>query len=123
MPIYEYRCRRCGLKNTFLVLNLSQPPALICRQCGGTDLEKLVSRIAVLRSEEDRLEDLAESPDLGGVDENDPRSVARWMKKMGREMGEDLGPELDQSLDEAAQEGEAVSGAKDEGGPEPSEAD
>jgi len=116
MPIYEYRCRACGRKNTSLVLNISSPPPLVCRYCGGTNLEKLVSRIAILRSEEDRLGNLVDSADMSGVDENDPRSVARWMKKMGREMGEDLGEELDQSLEEAAEEGEGGAlEAKDEG--------
>jgi len=124
MPIYEYRCRACGRKNTSLVMNVSSPPPLVCRFCGGRDLEKLVSRIAILRSEEKRLESLANSADSAGLDENDPGSVARWMKNMGREMGEDLGEDLDQSLEEAAEEGKGgVAGPKEEGESGPSETD
>ena len=37
---------------------------------------------------------------LGDLDENDPKSVARWMKKMGKEMGEDFGDDLDQAVRE-----------------------
>jgi len=33
---------------------------------------------------------------LGDLDENDPRSLARFMRKMGDEMGEELGPEFDE---------------------------
>jgi hypothetical protein len=33
---------------------------------------------------------------FGDVDENDPKSLARAMKKMGQEMGEDLPPEFDE---------------------------
>jgi len=52
--------------------------------------------VAVLRSEESRLEDLADPSNLAGLDEEDPKSMARWMRKMSREMGEDLGPEFDE---------------------------
>jgi hypothetical protein len=35
---------------------------------------------------------------LDGVDEDDPRSVARWARDMQRQTGEDLGPEFDSAL-------------------------
>jgi hypothetical protein len=78
-----------------------------CRKCGSRDLEKLVSRVAVSRSEESRTESLADPSKLGGIDENDPRSIARWMKKMGQEMGEDAGEDFEQSIDEAMEEAES----------------
>jgi len=34
------------------------------------------------------------------VDENDPKSVARWLRSAREEMGEDLGPEFDEAMDE-----------------------
>lgn len=49
-----------------------------------------MSRFATPQSEESRLESLADPANLGGLDESDPRSVARLMKKMGKEMGEDV---------------------------------
>jgi len=52
--------------------------------------------VAVVRSEESHLEDLADPSSLAGLDENDPKSIARWMRKMSKEMGEDLGPEFDE---------------------------
>jgi hypothetical protein len=53
------------------------------------------------RSEESRLDALADPSSLAGLDENDPKSMARFMRKMGREMGEDLGGEdFDQMVDE-----------------------
>jgi len=30
---------------------------------------------------------------MTGVDEKDPRSLAKWMKRMGREMGEEMSDE------------------------------
>jgi len=80
-------------------------------------MEKLVSRIATLRSEESRLDRLADPARMAGVDENDPRSVARWMKTMGREMGEEAGENFDEDVDRAVEEaGDAEEGG--EGGSE-----
>ena len=53
------------------------------------------------RSEESRLDSLADPSSLSGIDENDPKSMARWMRKMGREMGDEMGGEdFDQMVDE-----------------------
>jgi len=83
-----------------------------CRKCGSTNLEKLISRVSVSRSEESRLENLADPSKLSGLDEKDPKSIARWMKTMGKEMGEDMGEDFDQSIEEAMEE----DGAKGEEG-------
>jgi putative FmdB family regulatory protein len=95
MPIYEYRCRQCGQKSSFLLLSIKSQFEARCQHCGSTDLVRLISRVAVLKSEEERLESLADPSRLGDLDENDPQSLARWMKKFGREMGDELGPEED----------------------------
>jgi len=52
--------------------------------------------VRVIRSEESRLDDLSDLDNLPDLDENDPRSLGRWMRKMGEEIGEDLGPEFDE---------------------------
>jgi putative FmdB family regulatory protein len=83
MPIYEYRCEECGTSSTFLVLK-PQGFAPVCKKCGGQRLTRLISRVAVLHSDEARMERLADPSRLGDLDENDPRSMARWMKRMGR---------------------------------------
>ena len=111
MPIYEYRCADCGRKTTVITLAVGAAVEPVCRRCGGRSLTKLVSRVAVRRSEESRLESLADPSSLSGLDENDPKSVAKWMKRMGREMGEEAGEdfdaEVDQAMEEAAREKEA----------------
>jgi len=83
MPIYEYRCRQCGQKSSFLLLSVKSQFEARCQHCGGTDLVRLISRVAILRSEEQRLESLADPSKLGDLDENDPESLARWMKNSG----------------------------------------
>lgn len=62
------------------------------------------------RSEESRLENLADPNQWGDIDENDPKSMARMMKKLGGEMGEDLGPEFSEMVDrlEAGEDPEEI---------------
>jgi putative FmdB family regulatory protein len=101
MPIYEYRCRKCGKRFSVLTLRVSETPAPECTKCGSTAADRLLSRFAMPKSEETRLDSMSDPSNLAGVDENDPKSVARWMRKMGKEMGDDLGGEdFDQMMDE-----------------------
>ena len=111
MPIYEYVCQSCGKKVSLLVLNKeSYSPK--CNKCGSTDLRRIMSRFAAVRSEESRLESLADPSKWGDMDENDPKSMVKLMKKMGREMGDELGEDYDQLIEEA--EGEAEKTAASE---------
>lgn len=105
MPIYEYRCRDCGKRSAVLVLNISHPAPPTCKHCQSANLERLLSRFAAPKSEEARLEALADPGSYGDLDENDPKSMARFMKKMGRELGDDLGEDFGDNLDEALEEG------------------
>jgi putative FmdB family regulatory protein len=102
MPIYEFRCRACRKKTTTLVLSRERASEVRCEHCGSADLEKLWSRFAAPKSEEARLEGLADDNALAGVDENDPASMARAMKKMGEAMGEDLGEDFEQAMQDEA---------------------
>ncbi len=90
MPIYEYACQECRRRSSFLVLNSHQSSSIACQHCGSSKLDRLLSRFSSPKSEESRLESLADPANLGELDESDPRSVARLMKKMGEEMGEDV---------------------------------
>ncbi len=124
MPIYEYRCQRCGKRvslfaRSFAAAGEARPR---CPSCQSDELRRLVSRVAVLTSEESRLENLADSDSLGDVDENDPRSVARWMRRMGQETGEDLGDEFSEVVDrlEAGESPEDIESSMPELGSEDS---
>jgi hypothetical protein len=91
--------------------------ATACPHCGGA-LTRLVSRFAVVRSEGAALDAMDDDSLLAGVDENDPRSVAAWARKMGSQLGEDLGPEFDEAVDrmEAGEMPEDVLGDEGENG-------
>jgi len=105
MPIYEFRCEKCGRISDFLVLSVQEAFKPVCKYCKSRQMSRLISRVRVLRSEESRLEKLADPSRWGGLDENDPASVARFMKKMGREMGEDISDEeIEEMVDSAMDE-------------------
>jgi putative FmdB family regulatory protein len=96
LPIYEYRCNACRKRTSAFVRTVSSPAAPTCEHCGSADVERLFSRVAVLRGQDGL--DMAESS-LGDVDENDPRSVARWVRKMSRDMGEPLDADMQSELE------------------------
>jgi len=98
VPIHEYRCQDCRRRvsifwRTFAEAGQGQP---VCPHCGSARLERLVSRVRVVRSADSQLDELSDMGDLPDIDENDPRSLGRWMRKMSAETGEDLGPEFDE---------------------------
>jgi putative FmdB family regulatory protein len=97
MPVYEYLCLDCNRRFSRFFHRFAEAEGTKCR-CGGTNLEQLVSRVAMHRSEESRLDSLADPGKWGDIDENDPKSMAQMMKKLGGEMGEDLGPEFNEMV-------------------------
>src|SRR4029453_4684382 len=101
MPIYEYRCEKCNKRVSVLTLRVSEEVNPECDRCGSKDLSRLMSRFATVKSEEARLDALADPSSLSGADENDPQRMAPWMPKMGKEMGEEFsGGEFDKMVDE-----------------------
>ncbi len=115
MPIYEFRCRKCGKRFSVLTLRVSERAVTKCPKCGGRAADRLMSRFALPKSEEARLDALSDPNGLAGLDENDPKSVGRWMRKMGKEMGDEFGgQDFDEMVDEM-ESGEADDG-EGEGG-------
>jgi putative FmdB family regulatory protein len=126
MPIYEFRCQACqnrvGLQMSYAEYGVKP---LVCPVCGGKNLKRLIGRVRVAKSEDQRMDAMSDPSFLSGVDENDPKSVARAMKKMGQEMGEDLPPEFGEVTDrlEAGESPESIEksmpelGGAEAGGP------
>ena len=112
MPIYEYRCEECGKISEFLLIKAGEAFLPQCKRCKSKKMARVLSRVRVVRSEESRLEGLADPSKWGDLDEKDPKSMARMMKRMGKELGEDVG-DVDQMMDEAMDE-ELSSESKDE---------
>ena len=114
MPIYEYECQGCRRRLSLLVRSFASASTPRCPRCGSAELARLMSRFATVKSEDARLESLADPSRYGDLDEDDPGSVARFMKRMGQEMGEDLGEDLDAAMEDTMSEagGEAPGGGE-----------
>src|SRR5260370_6031397 len=119
MPIYEYRCADCKRRVSlyYQTFTAASTATATCDHGGSTNLSRLVSRVFQLKSEDAQLEDLADPSSFGDLDENDPKSVARWARKLGQQMGEDLGDDWGDMVDKLeAGEGLGEEGGSDAGG-------
>lgn len=100
MPVYDFRCNDCGRRAqlffTFEEYDQAKPT---CPHCGSQQLRRRIGRVAIAKSEEARMDSLADESMLSALDEEDPRSLGRFMRKMSREMGEDLGDEFNEVVD------------------------
>jgi putative FmdB family regulatory protein len=103
MPIYEYRCDDCGKISEFLLIKTDENFVPQCKRCRSKKMSRVLSKVRVIRSEESRMESLADPSKWGDLDERDPKSMAKWMKRMGKELGEDTG-DMEGSLEEAFEE-------------------
>lgn len=96
MPYYDYRCQSCQKRVTFFYKTYKEFDQAIpvCTHCGGRELSRLIRRITIAKSENSRVDGLADEAMLGNLDENDPRSIGRFMRQMSEQTGEDLGEEF-----------------------------
>jgi putative FmdB family regulatory protein len=100
MPRYDYRCQSCKKRSVIFQTYAEYGRKKVkCPHCGSAELQRLIGRVRVARSEESRLDELSDPSDWGDVDESDPRSMARMMRKMGSELGEDMPGEFDEVVD------------------------
>ena len=102
MPIYEYRCPQCKKKVSVFFRNLSSVDheSARCPNCGSGGLLRLMSRVRVIRGSSKSI-DSGGGEDFGDdmpgwLDENDPRSMGRFMRKMAEESGEEMPPEFNE---------------------------
>ena len=94
-----------------------------CPRCGGLALTRLMSRFATVKAKTPVSSRSPIPPRLGDLDENDPASVARLMKKMGQEFGDDLGDDFESAVDEAMAESDGPGGEGDGAAGTPESAD
>ncbi|HXH21105.1 MAG TPA: zinc ribbon domain-containing protein [Dehalococcoidia bacterium] len=106
MPIYEFSCNSCQNRVSIFVRSMNSPVSGKCDRCGSEDLRRLVSRVAVIKSGGD-FDSLGDDRLLSGFDENDPKAMAAWARRMQREMGEDAGPEFEEMI-EKLERGESL---------------
>jgi putative FmdB family regulatory protein len=96
MPTYDFRCLNCHRH-----FEIVQPyndygkSPLRCPYCQSPNVQRKIGRIRFARSEESRLENMADPGNLEGL-ENDPKALGKMMRQMSSETGEEMGPEFDE---------------------------
>lgn len=97
MPKYEYHCESCHRRSRiFFTYAEYGTKTAVCPHCASAEMKRLIGRVALGKSEDSRLDAMMDDADLANVDENDPRSLGKFMRKMSSEMGEDLGDEFNE---------------------------
>jgi putative FmdB family regulatory protein len=111
MPTYDFLCNNCNQRfEVFLTYAEYGKKTVTCTHCKSKNVRRRMTRVRIAKSEESRMESMAD--DFSGFEgmEEDPKAMGRMMRKMGKEMGEDLPPEFDEVVDrlEAGQSPEDV---------------
>lgn len=114
MPTYDFICNTCEKRfEVFLAYSEYGKKAVHCSQCNSSDVRRRMTRVRIAKTEEGRLESMAD--DFSGFEgmEDDPAALGRMMKKMGKEMGEELPAGFDEVVDrlEAGQSPEEIEAA------------
>lgn len=99
MPNYSYICQNCKKPfSIFLSYEDYGTAEVACPHCGSEQVDRRLSRVRFARSEESRLDSLADPSQLAGI-EDDPKAMAKFMKQMSSELGEDPGEEFNEVVD------------------------
>jgi putative FmdB family regulatory protein len=120
VPSYDYRCNDCKRRvvltyKTYADYDAATPT---CPNCKGSHLTRLISRVAVAKSESSRFNSLDESS-MEDMASADPATLGRYMRRMGDQTGENLGEEFNEVIErlEKGQSPEDIEAAMP--GPEP----
>lgn len=119
MPIYELYCGDCDTLFNFFSPAVDTETHPLCPRCGEVRLERRPARFAIgssgatgsgeegdelgeLGVDEERLGSAFESAlaelESGGADPDDPRQLARVLRRVGDTAGLEPGPEMDEML-------------------------
>ena len=112
MPLYEFYCADCHMIFNFLSRRVNTTACPACPRCGRPELSRQVSRFAVSKGRPDEspegLPDLDEEKlerammglagEMDGMDENDPRAMAQFMRKLSDATGLKLGSGFEEAM-------------------------
>ena len=100
MPTYDFICNNCNQRfDIFLTFSEYDKKTVTCAHCGSKNVRRRMTKVRIAKSEESRMDSMAD--DFSGFEglENDPQAMGRMMRKMGKEMGEELPSEFDEVVD------------------------
>lgn len=97
MPTYDFICNTCNQRfDVFMTFAEYGNKPVICLHCNSIDVRRRMTRVRIAKSDDSRMDSMAD--DFSGFEgmENDPQAMGRMMRKMGKEAGEALPPEFDE---------------------------
>ena len=97
MPTYDFICNACQQRfDVFLTFAEYGKKTVTCTHCQSKNVRRRMTKVRIAKSEDSRMESMAD--DFSGFEglEDDPKSMGRMMRKMGKEMGEELPPEFNE---------------------------
>lgn len=100
MPTYDFICNDCHQRfDVFLTFAEYGKKTVKCALCGSKNVRRRMTKVRIAKSEDSRMESMAD--DFSGFEglEDDPKAMGRMMRKMGKEMGEELPPEFNEVVD------------------------
>jgi len=100
MPTYDFICNNCNERfDVFLTFAEYGKKTVKCTHCKSKNVRRRMTKVRIAKSDDSRMESMAD--DFSGFEnmDDDPKEMARVMKKMGREMGEELPPEFNEVVD------------------------
>ena len=114
MPTYDFICNSCEQRfDVFMTFNEYGTKAVHCTHCNSDNVRRRMTKVRIAKSEDSRMETMAEN--FSGFEsmEEDPKALGEMMRKMGNTMGEDLPPEFDEVVDrlESGQSAEEIESA------------
>ena len=98
MPIFEFRCGACGKKYSVLVGVTAEPDDLRCPHCQASQPEKLVSRFRRGRTEDDRIDEIADRLEVMGEPDS-PSAMRDTLREMGKAMDEDVADDMEEMFE------------------------
>ncbi|NWF62716.1 MAG: zinc ribbon domain-containing protein [Chloroflexi bacterium] len=119
MPTYDFVCNTCGKRfDVFLTFSEYGVKTVLCAHCQSADVRRRMTKVRIAKTQEQRLESMAEEfENFAGLD-GDPKAMGQMMKKMGQQMGEELPAEFDEVIDrlEAGQSPQEIESALPDSG-------
>ncbi|MFN8639448.1 MAG: zinc ribbon domain-containing protein [Dehalococcoidia bacterium] len=110
MPIYEYRCDDCDRVTSVFVRSVTSSVEAVCEHCGSKRLQRMMSRVARVKTAADVLDEYGDGSGPEGV--RDPRQIGRWVEKRFEEYGVEVPAETRDAI-ARAREGDLPDAVKD----------
>ena len=112
MPIYEFYCEDCNVIFNFFSSRINTTKRPDCPQCGRQELERQISKFAVMRAgekgeeaplaglDEAKMEKAFESlmKEADSINEDDPRQMANLMRRFSDQTGINLGDAMEEAI-------------------------